>query len=260
MKWPLSLTLIRHGQSAYNVLKAAKANDTEYQEFLAEFRRNPQSQQSKDWVELLLNKYRLEVGDYDTPLTVEGERQSVVTGRNLIDLTPQPDVIIYSPYLRTQQTLAKIREGAELSGRSLNEVPRIEDDRIREQGHGLSLLYNDWRFFHVKHPEQAELRKIQGPYWYQFPQGESVSMVRDRVRSMIGTLIREYAGKHVLMITHHLAILSIRANLERLTPDEFIRLDQEETPVNCGVTMYLGHQQLGKDGKLIMDRYNQRLY
>jgi broad specificity phosphatase PhoE len=77
---------------------------------------------------------------------------------------------------------------------------------------------------------------------------------------MIGTLIREYAGKNMLMVTHHLTILSIRANLERLTPDEFIRLDQEEKPVNCGVTVYTGNSTVGKDGKLILDRYNQKLY
>lgn len=260
MKWPFSLTLVRHGQSAYNILKNKKLQDDDYQTFLREFKRNSQSEETKYLTDLLQAKYQLEIGDYNTPLTDEGLRQAFVTGQNLSDVAPRPDVIFHSPYLRATETLTQMKEGSRLSMHPLEDVPCVEDDRIREQEHGLSLLYNDWRFFEVKHPEQAQLRRIQGPYWYQYPQGESVSMVRDRARSMIGTLIREYAGKNVLMVTHHLTILSIRANLERLTPDEFIRLDQEEKPVNCGVTVYSGNPTAGRHGKLILDRYNQKLY
>ena len=33
-------------------------------------------------------------------------------------------------------------------------VKIIEDERIREQEHGLSSIYNDWRVFFTLHPEQ----------------------------------------------------------------------------------------------------------
>lgn len=61
-------------------------------------------------------------------------------------------------------------------------------------------------------------------------------------------------------ITHHLSILSIRADLERLSADEFIRLDKEEKPINLGVTLYKGDPNQGTDGKLILEAYNVKLY
>lgn len=142
----------------------------------------------------------------------------------------------------------------------LSLAPHVADDRIREQEHGLSLLYSDWRVFHVLHPDQKQLRDLQGPYWYQYPQGESVSQVRDRARSFTSMLIREWADKHVLVVTHHLTILSLRANYQRFSPEEFIRLDEYEKPVNCGVTLYRGDPTIGKDGKLVLKAYNKKFY
>ena len=110
------------------------------------------------------------------------------------------------------------------------------------------------------HPEQRMLRKLQGPYWYQFPQGESVAQVRDRIRSMTSTIIREYRDLHVWLVTHHLTILSIRANFERLSPEDFIHLDEHEKPVNCGITIYRGDPQSGGSGKMQLELYNKSLY
>ena len=83
MKWPFSLTLVRHGQSAYNILKNKKSQDGDYQTFLREFKRNPQSEETKYLTDFLLAKHRFDVGDFNTPLTEEGLRQSYITGQNL---------------------------------------------------------------------------------------------------------------------------------------------------------------------------------
>jgi IS5 family transposase len=61
-------------------------------------------------------------------------------------------------------------------------------------------------------------------------------------------------------VTHHLTILSFRANYERLSPEEFIRLDEHEKPVNCGITVYRGDPNQGKDGKLVLQIYNKKFY
>jgi broad specificity phosphatase PhoE len=139
----------------------------------------------------------------------------------------------------------------------LETIKPVYDDRVREQEHGLSLLYNDWRVFQTMHTEQKELRDLMGPYWYQYPNGESVPMVRDRLRLVTDTLIREYSGANVWIVSHHITKLAFRANLERLSPEEFIRLDTMEKPVNCGVTIYRGTPMLGKNGKLVLESYNQ---
>ncbi len=257
MKWPTSLMLIRHGQSAYNVLRAQKQQDPLYRQFQALYNQGVVDDQVRGLAQQIKEKYALGVGDYKTPLTPAGETQAAVTGLKLLEAdTPLPDVIIYSPYLRTRQTMDFLVKG----WGQLEAVPKVEDDRIREQEHGLAIVYNDWRVFHTFHPEQRELERLQGPYWYQYPQGESVAEVRDRVRSMLTTLVREYSGQRVLLITHHLTILSIRATLERLTPEEFILLDKKNKPVNCGVTEYIGKPTEGKEGRLILHTYNQKLY
>jgi len=193
-------------------------------------------------------------GDDETSLTEAGFRQAEGLGYRLSLFVPIPDVIIYSPYLRTKQTMEMIIKGW---GEKISEVPTIPDDRIREQEHGLSNIYGDRRLFQTFHPEQKRLYELLGPYWYQYPQGESVAQVRDRIRLMMATLIREFSEKHVLMVTHHLTILSIRANLERLSPAQFIHLDKHEKPLNCGTTLYEGKPKRGKDGQLLLQAYNR---
>lgn len=255
MKWPNSLTLVRHGQSEYNILRAKKSNDPDYQAFLEAFHRGSTSNETRALAQVVRNKFSLGVNDYDTPLTDEGIRQAKMTGKNLRREVPWPNIIFASPYFRTKETLLHIlSEWPELR----NKV--VYDDRIREQEHGLALLYNDSRVFQTFHPEQRAFRELMGPYWYQYPQGESVSQVRDRIRSFADMLIRECGGKDVLVVTHHLTILSIRANLERLTPEDFIRLDEHEKPINCGVTLYKGDPHKGSDGKLELAFYNKCLW
>ena len=256
MKWPASVTFIRHGESRYNVLRELKRHDPNHIAFLAEYERDYRSARARELATLIRARYALDCSDALTPLTPRGHEQALATGRRLHEIIPTPDVIFFSPYLRAVQT----DEGVTNGWPDLRRVPHVEDDRIREQGHGLALLYSDWRVYHVFHPEQRELRDLLGPYWYQFPQGESVPQVRDRGRDFLGMLSREYAGQHVLVHTHHLTILSTRANLERLPPDEFVRLDEEEKPINCGVTHYVGQPNLGKNGKLVLQIYNERLY
>jgi len=252
MKWPLSITLVRHGESQYNELRFYKERSKRYQLFKEEFSKDPRSKVCRKLAEEMLGDFYLNVSDYDTPLTRKGYIQAVKTGNNVQNVIPVPDVVIVSPYRRTRETFQGMSEPwPALVGREL-----VYDDRVREQEHGLALLYNDWRIFEVFHPEQHTLRKLMGPYWYQYPQGESVSQVRDRIRSFTNTLIREYAGKHVMLVTHHLTILSIRANFERLSPEDFIQLDEKQKPRNCGVTIYRCDPNLGTNGKLRLHCYN----
>lgn len=256
MKWPKSLTIIRHGESAYNVLRAQKEEDVLYQKFKKAFENDYQSPQTLELAKQVQKKFTLGVSDYDTPLTSEGIRQARETGMNLLDRMFLPDVVFVSPYLRTRETFKYVAE--EFLG--LSKMKVVYDDRIREQEHGLSLLYNDWRVFHTFHPEQKTLHDLMGPYWYQYPQGESVSNVRDRNRDFVGMLIREYAGKNVLLFSHHLTILSFRGIFERLSPEDFIYMDEHEKPVNCGVTTYNGNPELGANGKLELVEYNKKFW
>jgi len=254
MKWPSSLTLVRHGESQYNELRRRKDKDERYKLFKKAFNRDPGSPECRDLALEMRDKYNLGVSDYATPLTEAGRQQAFVTGTRMKASLSPPDVAVVSPYHRTRDTfLVMASAWPELQQKAMV----YYDDRIREQEHGLSLLYNDWRVFEVVHPEQRGLRKLLGPYWYQYPQGESAAQTRERVRSMMNTVIREWSGLNVLMVTHHLTILSVRANLERLSSEDFIRLDEEEKPRNCGVTIYRGNPERGANGKLELELYNR---
>lgn len=254
-KWPASITIIRHGESEFNALKSKKTKSALYKEFLKFFEEDYDSVVSKIKAEAAMIEVSLNVGDHATPLTAEGMRQARITGENLHGHIPKPDIILCSPYLRTRQTLEGLTLGMGLQG-----IKVTWERRVREQEHGLSLLYNDGKFFQTFHPEQKLLKDLELPYWYRYPQGESVPDVQDRIQSVTDTLIREYAGKHVLIIAHHITMLAIRANFERMSPEQYLELDENEKPVNCGVTMYQCNPNLGKRGKLELVFYNKKFY
>lgn len=264
MKWPASLIFVRHGESAYNVLKKRRDEDVEHAAFRALFERDLAkaedetwpSQELKDAARRIWFQARLSVSDYNTPLTDEGLKQAAITGRALKSKISLPDAVYVSPYLRTRQTLEQLCAGwPELGG-----VKMVQEERIREQEHGLSTVFNDWRVYYVFHPLQALLYKLEGEYEYRFLNGENKADVRDRVRSFLSTLIREHAEQNVLVVSHHLTLLSLRANLERWDRETFIKTDKEDKPLNCGVTTYEGRADEGKNGKLILKSYNEKLY
>ena len=255
MKWPSYITFVRHDISAYNQLKVNRAGNEDYQEFLSNFERNPGSKKTRVLAEEMKDIYSLKVGDHNTPLANKGVQAKKV-GINLKKELELPDVIFVSPYLRTKETLAKLIEGWP----ELANVKVVEEERIREQEHGLATLCNDWKIFYTLYPEQKRLHSLEGDYWYRWPQGESVPDVRLRIKSWFDTLVRDYSGQKVLVVTHHLTILSLRANLERLGEADFIDLNENDKPINVGVTLYQGDPNQGRDGKLILDYYNKKFY
>lgn len=257
MKWPEELLLIRHAESAYNDLKTAKQNDPDYIRFREMFENSSSASELQSLARTLHKRYALGCSDRDTPITAKGEEQAHITGREMRKQGVNcPDVIFASPYRRTEQTLSILQE----EWPELRAATAYREERIREKDHGLALLYNDWRIYQIMHPEQGELQRLLGEYDYRFLNGENIPDVRQRNLSWITTLTREFSGKRVMAITHHLTILATRANFERLSPEQFLHLDEHEKPVNCGVTRYIGDPQLGKSGKLRLHEYNRQYY
>ena len=261
MKWPSRLILVRHDVSAFNAMKARKEADPDYVRMKQLYEQADLSE--AEHAELIACAHRIcakhglkDVGDWNTPLADVSSPLARAVGARLKEMTYLPDVVFVSPYIRTLDTLAGLRVGwPELAG-----VKTVEDDRLREQEHGLATLFNDWRAFQSLHPEQRRLREAMGRYWYQYPQGESVPDVRERMRSFANTLTRDFAGKQVLCVTHHLTILAWRANMERWDAARFIDVDENDKPRNAGVTIYEGYPDQGSDGRLLLREYNTKLY
>jgi broad specificity phosphatase PhoE len=263
MKWPNQLTLIRHDVSAFNAMKKVKEADPRHRRMRELYERHDLSESEyrelRECAQHIQNRYGLKtVGDWNTPLADASSPLGKTVGDRLAgDCTiALPDVIMVSPYVRTLDTLKGLCAG----WLALKQVKVVVEERLREQEHGLAILYNDWRAFQALHPEQRLLREAEGRYWYRYPQGENVADVRERMRSFMGTLTRDFAGMNVLCVMHHLAILAFRANMERWDADEFIRVDEQEKPINCGVTVYDGNPKLGRDGRLVLRKYNMKFY
>jgi broad specificity phosphatase PhoE len=264
MKWPTTITFIRHGESIFNITKDRKKADPEYRAFATQFDTEYATADSPEWPSAALQaqahrmwkKFRCAVNDYDTPLTDAGVMQARTTGRELQKTVGVPEVIYVSPYLRTRQTLELITE----SWPALATVKTVQDERIREQEYGLRNIYNDWRVYYAFHPIQGLYAKMEGDYAYRHLNGENKADVRDRGRSFLTTLIREHAEQNVLMVSHHITLLSFRGLLERWGREQFEEVDKNEKPANCGVTIYRGHPEEGRSGRLVLDMYNKILY
>lgn len=254
-KWPASIMLERHSRSAFNALDRRKAESKAYQAFLHAYEENPDGPKARRLARAARDDIFLGIGDWSTPLDPDGLAQAVQTGRGLAKSgLPVPDVIHCSPYRRTLDTKDALIEGWP----ALSRVKFYKDERLREQEHGLKLLYPDWRIFECLFPDQRELRRIEGPYWYRCPQGENVPDMRVRLKDWLDTIMREFAGQHVLAISHHLCILGVRAMLERWDAEQFIYVDENDKPKNCHITRYKAVPG-GKRGRLKLDFYN-RMY
>ena len=83
MKWPNSITLVRHGESAYNALRAKKDESLTYLAFKESFAKNPQSEDTKRRAKEIHSLFALDVSDYGTPLTDEGRAQALATGKKI---------------------------------------------------------------------------------------------------------------------------------------------------------------------------------
>ncbi len=256
MKWPLEVTFIRHDTSLYNAHKEKKYEDPLYQEFKREFEANPESKRTVELAMQVWQEYGPEFSDANTPLEEASSPRAEIVGRKLASRIKEPNVIFCSPYLRTKHTLDGLRRGWP----ALYGITTHNDVRLVEQGHGLAGMYWDWRVFQALNPMQRKMYELMGPYWYPYPQGEDVPRVQERIMLWFNTLTRDFRNKRVLVVTHHLTILALRANLERLGEQEFINLDEHHKPINCGVTIYRGYPEYGTDGHLKLEEYNVQLF
>jgi broad specificity phosphatase PhoE len=228
-KWPDCLWIVRHGESAGNVARRAA-----YEAGLA--------------------RIDIDIRDVDVPLSPLGERQARALGHWFGRLPPQerPTAVLTSPYVRAVGTAELICEGAGLDS---DAVGLICDERLREKEFGiLDRLTRPGIGEH--HPEQAELRLLLGKFYHRPPGGESWCDVILRLRSVIGTLTREYCGERVLVVCHSVVVLCFRYLLERMTEQQILAIDREDEVANCSVTRYELDPSRGKQGKLILREYN----
>jgi 2,3-bisphosphoglycerate-dependent phosphoglycerate mutase len=205
--WPSELWLIRHAESAGNVARQ-RALDAG------------------------LPVIDIAMRDCDVPLSELGERQAAALGQWCARQLDPIDAVVSSPYLRARETAAiALRETG------WNGVPVKTDERLREKEFG-ALDRLTQAGIEARFPEQVELRRLLGKFYYRPPGGESWTDVILRLRSFVETLLREHPGQRVAIVSHQVIVLCFRYILERLTEAQLLEIDRQGDVANCAVTSY----------------------
>ena len=222
-KWPQSLWIVRHGQSAGNVARdAAEAAGARTIDIAGR--------------------------DVDVPLSALGEEQARALGHWFGALAPdlQPDVVLSSPYLRARETARLIVENAF----GERKVSRIVDERLREKEFGILDRLTPLGI-RTRYPDLAEQRLHVGKFYFRPPGGESWCDVILRLRSVVEMITREYRRERVLVVAHQVTVNCMRYLLERLDEAQILEIDRSADVPNCGVTAYEFEPSIGHHGKLV---------
>jgi broad specificity phosphatase PhoE len=225
-RWPQRLWIVRHGESAGNVARAkAYAADAE--------------------------RIELDLRDADVPLSEKGIQQAAALGRWFAHQDQRPDVLLASPYLRARDTARLFRD----SGGCDPDEPICFDERLREKEFGI-LDGLTTAGIAALEPRQAELRRSLGKFYHQPPGGESWCDVILRLRSLMDSVALHYAGRSVMIFAHQVVVLCLRYIIENMTEEEVLAIDREGAVANCSITEYRFDPAKGKDGGLVLTRFN----
>ena len=228
-KWPETLWVVRHGQSAGNV-----ARD------LAEAQGDP----------VIDISHR----DIDTPLSALGEEQSTALGRwfGSLPRNEQPQVVLCSPYVRALESARLVLDAAQLGP----EQPAFRvDERLREKEFGILDRLTRHGIV-ARHPELDEQRSHVGKFYFRPPGGESWCDVILRLRSLLEMISREHSGERVLIVAHQVIVNCMRYLVESLSEHEILDIDRQGDVPNCSVTSYAFDPELGSHGGLSLSLVN----
>lgn len=227
-RWPSVLWIVRHGQSAGNL--ARDAADAEG-----------------------LARIPLTHRDVDIPLSELGRQQATALGEWFasVPIDERPEILLTSPYARAVETARLYRA----AGGCDAEEPLCIDERLREKEFGIldGLTVSGIKEFQ---PDQANLRALLGKFYHRPPGGESWVDVIFRLRALMDTVSLHYGGRRVMIVAHQVVVLCLRYVLENLTEAEILAIDRQGDVANCAITEYRLDPQGGRDGKLILARYN----
>jgi broad specificity phosphatase PhoE len=189
----------------------------------------------------------------DVPLSSKGQEQSHALAEWFanLDAKERPEAILVSPYRRAIATAEVIRDQCSES----QPIPLVVDERLREKEFGaLDRLTRVG--IEQLYPEEAEIRKHVGKFYYRPPGGESWCDVILRLRSALHTLNLHYSGRRILVVSHQVVVLCFRYLLESLTEADLLAIDAVGDVTNCSITDYACSSAADRANALTLRRYN----
>ncbi|QMU79213.1 histidine phosphatase family protein [Streptacidiphilus sp. PB12-B1b] len=222
---PLSLTVVRHGQSTANAaFEAAEAVGA------------------------------LDVGigcrDADLRLTALGRSQAEALGRWIASRGggPVPQSLWVSPYLRAQETAEAVLAAFDDAGLPLPDVRT--DERLRDRELGVLEMLTS-AAIELHHPGEAARRRLLGELRWRPPGGESCADVALRLRSLLRDLYEEEPDRRVLLVAHDAVVLMLRHIIDGLDEAELIEVAGTGAVGNTSVTRW----SRSGEGRLQLDCY-----
>lgn len=260
MKYPGSLILIRHAESEANVMQRGKHSDPEFAAFEEAYDKDANSQETLRLAKCIGKRLAYPRGDWALEITEHGKLQAHLTAEGLRREGVRPNVIFLSPYVRALQTYEAMRKVWPTLPDPTRKESVYQHPNLREVDMGDAALWGDWKLYFALHPKELErYNHLQGLVYFKFHGGgESIPELMDRAQNVLDVIARDYAGQSVMIISHHLTIQALRANIERWTlPHEFTAKSDEGRGINCAITRYRCDPSLGKAGRLILEYANR---
>jgi broad specificity phosphatase PhoE len=156
-------------------------------------------------------------------------------------------VVLASLYRRAIQTAALIAEAAGIDMRR-EDGSYVIDERLREKEFGVLTGLTRAGIASL-HPDEYALRMLFGKFYHRPPGGESYCDVIMRLRSVLGTITREFGpGDRVLVVCHSVVVACFRYLLERMTEAELLEQDRTNDILNCSITSYRYDPAAGRRG------------
>lgn len=238
---PRSIIFLRHGEYWWNVLYRHRFNFDHPEVKVA--------------LTHIVDQEESHIG-----LTPAGREQAWRTGEALAREYPNGvDVIMYSPWMRSRETLDLVLDAWDERARSRMKLHTAISYKLveQDQGHQVQFLAGDdpdsWQFqcerltklLHEKHRDPTKFRhkgiRMNGERFDESMLGESAWDVAVRTGRFLQRLFQpHYNDLTVLVVTHLAAKMWLRANLLGLMPEKVIEdMTSGEKPIaNCSVSRF----------------------
>ena len=144
-------------------------------------------------------------GVTDSPLTEKGRQQAVATGRAILDLGIQADMILFSPLRRASETAGQI---SEITG-----IPLREEPRLIEQAFGI------WEGTSPRNSEDFFRAKLN--FINSFGTGESMFRVAQRIYNLLDELRMD--DHTYILVAHNGIARFVKSYFQDMTNEDFAK-------------------------------------
>ncbi len=143
--------------------------------------------------ETLANKKRLIFGHLDWDLTNKGIKDSYKTSKVLYKEIKKVDFIISSPLKRTMHT-------AEIIAKQFKTKKILTENNLIEKGEGIWEGKNYWEV--RENDYKNYLKWLKDPLGYRPYKGESIKDMNKRIIKFQKSILNNYSGKTLIVVSH----------------------------------------------------------